>query len=287
MKEIELTAYAKINFAIDLLGKRVDGYNDVKMIMQTIDLSDKVYIEKIDTGIEVVSDIKIVSSSDKNIAYKAAEHMIKRYNIKSGVKIEIKKGIPISAGLGGGSADAAAVIIGMNKLFDLGLNDKELRALGKELGADVPFCIMRNTALAQGIGERLIPLPDIVDMDLIIIKPCFGVSTKEVYESFDYNEPKRRPDFEILIDAISKRDILGIAKNMANVLESVTEKNFPVIADIKDRLIKNRALGAMMSGSGPSVFGIFESSSVAQAAYKAMANKGDYHCYLAKTVCFR
>ena len=286
MEEIEVKAYAKINLAIDLLGKREDNYNEVKMIMQTIDIFDKVKVKRVDEGIIIESEMNLIPKDSRNVAYKAAQCMFERYNIKDGVCIEIEKNIPISAGLGGGSADAAAVIIGINKLFGLELDTSELMDIGREIGADVPFCIMKNTALAEGIGERLTSLPNMHSTDLVVIKPRFGVSTKVVYEEFDYSEPKRRPNFDILIDSIAKHDIANIAKNMANVLESVTEKKNPVITDIKNQLIRNNALGAMMSGSGPAVFAIFKNEILAKNAYEALRNKGEHYCYLTKTICF-
>lgn len=286
MEEIEIKAYAKINLAIDLLGKREDDYNEVKMIIQTIDMFDKVRIKRADEGIVIESVVDVIPKDSRNVAYKAAEYMCNRYNISGGVVIDIEKNIPVSSGLGGGSADAAAVMIGMNKLFKLNLSTQELVSAGGDIGADVPFCIMKNTALACGIGEVLTALPNMRSTDIVVVKPRFGISTKIVYEEFDYSEPKRRPDFDILINAIKNHDIACVGRNMANVLESVTEKKNPVIVDIKNQLMRNNALGAMMSGSGPSVFAIFKNETLAKNAYEALKNKGDHYCYLTKTICF-
>lgn len=287
MYEIDVKAYAKINLAIDLLGKREDNYNEVKMIMQTIDIFDKVKIKRVAQDIIIESDNSLIPSDSRNIAYKAAEYMKERYNIEDGVRVSIDKNIPISAGLGGGSADAAAVIIGMNKLFKLNLSIDDLTDVGKDIGADVPFCIVKNIALAEGIGEKLTRLPNMRSTDIVLVKPRFGVSTKSVYEEFDYNSPKKRPQFDLLIDAIKDGNILGLAENMANVLESVTEKNNSVISDIKNQLKKNNALGAMMSGSGPSVFALFKNETLAKNAYEVVRSKGEHYCYLTKTICFR
>lgn len=286
MDEIDIKAYAKINLAIDLLGKREDDYNEVKMIMQTIDIFDKINIRRESEGIVIESEMNLMPKDNRNVAYKAAQCMLEKYNIRDGVRINIGKNIPISAGLGGGSADAAATMIGINKLFGLKLSTATLMELGKDIGADVPFCIMKNTALAEGIGEKLTALPNMKSTDLVVIKPRFGVSTKTVYEEFDYSESKRRPDFDFLITAISNNDIAGIANNMVNVLESVTERKNPIITDIKNQLMRNNALGAMMSGSGPAVFAIFKNETLAKNAYEVLRNKGGCYCYLTKTICF-
>ena len=286
MENIELKAYAKINLAIDLLGKRPDNYNEVKMIMQTINIFDKIYIEKVEKGIVLESDTPNIPNDDRNIAYKAANYVLNQYDIDSGVKIKIEKNIPISAGLAGGSTDAAAVIKGMNKLFGLNLDNNTLLKLGEKMGADVPYCMLKNTALATGIGEKITKLPNIGSIDVVLIKPRFGVSTASVYKNFDYSLPKKRPDFDILINAITNRDINTLAHNMVNVLETVTQTKNPVIKDIKEQLVSNGAIGAMMSGSGPTVFALFKDNHSAKNAYEVMKNKNSYYCYLTKTICF-
>ena len=286
MENIELKAYAKINLAIDLLGKRPDNYNEVKMIMQTINIFDKIYIEKVEKGIVLESDTPNIPNDDRNIAYKAANYVLNQYDIDSGVKIKIEKNIPISAGLAGGSTDAAAVIKGMNKLFGLNLDNNTLLKLGEKMGADVPYCMLKNTALATGIGEKITKLPNIGSIDVVLIKPRVGVSTASVYKNFDYSLPKKRPDFDILINAITNRDINTLAHNMVNVLETVTQTKNPVIKDIKEQLVSNGAIGAMMSGSGPTVFALFKDNHSAKNAYEVMKNKNSYYCYLTKTICF-
>ena len=286
MDSLELKAYAKINLAIDLLGKRYDGYNEVKMIMQTIDIFDKICLSKIDKGIIINCDDETIPRDSRNIAYKAANIMFDRYNINGGLKIDISKNIPVSAGLGGGSADAASVIEGINTLFGLNLDIGTMLKIGKEIGADVPYCIFKNTVLATGIGEKMTRLPNFDCLDLVIVKPNFGVSTKKVYEEFDYMLPKRRPDFEVLIRGIQNKNIDDVACNMVNVLETVTLKNNPLIKSIKYHLLKMGAKGAMMSGSGPTVFAIFQNEEVAKKAYSKLKSDKSYQCYLTKTICF-
>ena len=180
MNQLELKAYAKINLAIDLLGKRNDGYNEVKMIMQTIDIFDEICLSKIEKGVVIECDSEKIPKDSSNIAYKAADIMIGRYNIDCGIKITISKNIPVAAGLGGGSADAASVIEGINTLFNLNLELDTMLKIGEEIGADVPYCIIKNTALACGIGEKVTKLPNFDCVNLIVIKPNFGVSTKKV-----------------------------------------------------------------------------------------------------------
>ena len=286
MDNLKLKAYAKINLAIDLLGKRADGYNEVKMIMQTIDICDDICLSKIEEGIVIDCDNKNIPKDSKNIAYKAADIMLSKYNIDCGLKINISKNIPVEAGLGGGSADAALVIEGINMLFNLKLDLDVLLEIGKQIGADVPYCICKSTALATGIGEEIVRLPNFDCVDLVVIKPNFGVSTKSVYEEFDYMLKKRRPNFERLIDAIENRNISDVALNMVNVLETVTEKNNPIIKSIKSRLLELGAIGAMMSGSGPTVFAIFENEGIAKSAYQKLKDNKTYQCYLTKTICF-
>ena len=284
---ISQKAYAKINLAIDLLGKRPDNYNEVKMIMQTIDIYDTVYMEKIEKGIVIECDDNKVPSDERNIAYKATQYMFDKYNIKEGLKIIIEKKIPVAAGLAGGSADAACVIKGINKLFNLGLDKKTLMKIGEKIGADVPYCMCKNTALATGIGEKIEKLQNIGAVDIILIKPKFSISTAMVYKEFDYSMPKVRPNFDILLKAIENNEIDVIAKNMVNVLETVTERKNPIIAKIKDQLVKNGAMGALMSGSGPSIFAIFKDENTAKNAYQIMKDDSLYESFLTKTICFK
>jgi 4-diphosphocytidyl-2-C-methyl-D-erythritol kinase len=284
MESISLKAYAKINLSIDITGKRPDGYHDVKMIMQTIALHDIVTLEVRDSGIEIECNRPGIPTGADNIAYKAASLLMKEYNIDRGVCINITKNIPVAAGLAGGSADAAAVLKGMNSLFSLDLGEDELIAAGKQVGADVPFCIKGGTMLAQGIGEMLTELDFFSKVDIVLVKPGIEVSTAWVYKNLDLSRVSFRPDTNMLIKAISNKDTVLVAQNMKNVLESVTIEEYKAIKDIKEELIRLGALGSMMSGSGPSVFGIFEDRAKAEYAYERLKGE-EWDCFLTETLC--
>lgn len=280
---ISLKAHAKINLSLDVLSRRADGYHTLQMIMQSIQLHDTITIEKIPSGVEILCEAPYVPNNSSNIAYKAAEAMLLQYNIEAGVKIEVSKKIPVAAGLAGGSTDAAAVLKGMNTLFDLRIEQDELMRLGKTIGADVPYCIMGGTALAEGIGEVLTKLPAPGNIPLILVKPRIGVSTAWVYKSLDLKKVTERPDTKLLMSAIRAGDINTLALNMKNVLESVTSKRYSVIENIKKDLKRHGALGSMMSGSGPTVFGIFEDVEKADYAFNKLKNS-KHECILTHTV---
>ena len=260
MNSITLKSRAKINLSIDVLGKRQDGYHLVEMIMQTIDLYDLIEINEKDND-----QITIKSTSDEvpldcnNLVYKAANLIKKTFNINKGVEIHIKKNIPVAAGMAGGSSNAAAVLVGLNKLWNLNLSNQQLEKIGLKLGADVPFCINGGAVLASGIGEELTPIKGLTkDVCILVCKPDLFVSTKEVYECIDSKDIDKRPNNKFLIKRIKNEDTRQLAENMFNVLEGVTMDKHPVIQQIKDIMTNNRALGAMMSGSGPTVFGLYE-----------------------------
>lgn len=280
---ISLEAHAKINLSLDVLGKRDDGYHTLQMIMQAIQLHDTISVYEIPAGVEIICEAPFVPNNSSNIAYKAAELLLQQYGIKSGVKIEIVKKIPVAAGLAGGSTDAAAVLKGINSMFSLGIEKADLKQLGKTIGADVPYCIMGGTALAEGIGEKLTALASPGNIPLLLVKPRIGVSTAWVYKNFDLERVKERPDTRLLITAVEAGDLRTLAGNMKNVLESVTRQKYPVIEKIKNELIKLGALGSMMSGSGPTVFGIFEDVEKAQYAFNKLKNS-KYECILTQTV---
>jgi 4-diphosphocytidyl-2-C-methyl-D-erythritol kinase len=280
---ISLEAHAKINLSLDVLNKRNDGYHNLRMIMQTIQLHDTISIQKIPSGVEIDCVASYVPNNSTNIAYKAAEAMISKYNLDAGVRIKIEKKIPVAAGLAGGSADAAAVIKGINSLFNLGIKQNELMETGSTIGADVPYCIMGGTALAEGIGEELTSLSLLNDIPILIVKPKIGVSTAWVYKNLNFDKVISRPDTEALISAIQNKDIRFIAQNMRNVLESVTVVKHPIIEKIKNILLEEGAIGSMMSGSGPSVFGIFDDKDKAISAYKKM-KKSKNECILTFTI---
>lgn len=260
MNSITLKSRAKINLSIDVLGKRQDGYHLVEMIMQTIDLYDLIEINEKDND-----QITIKSTSDEipldcnNLVYKAANLIKKTFKINKGVEIHIKKNIPVAAGMAGGSSNAAAVLVGLNKLWNLNLSNQQLEKIGLKLGADVPFCINGGAVLASGIGEELTPIKGLTkDVCILVCKPDLFVSTKEVYECIDSKDIDKRPNNKFLIECLKNEDTRQLAENMFNVLEGVTMDKHPVIQQIKDIMTNNRALGAMMSGSGPTVFGLYE-----------------------------
>lgn len=259
MNRISLKAYAKINLGLDVLGTLENGYHEVRMVMQSIDLYDKVNIVKNRTGrINVKTNLSFLPTGPDNLVYKAARLLLDEFGIQSGVDIDLFKFIPVAAGMAGGSTDAAAVLKGMNKLFELGLSDEELMIRGAKLGADIPYCIMGGTALAEGIGEKLTRLKACPRCYVVIGKPGISVSTKYVYENLILDENTIHPDIDGIIDSINNNDIRGVADKLGNVLESVTENAYPIIRDIKDIMIKEGALNSIMSGSGPTVFGIFD-----------------------------
>ena len=260
MNSIKLKSRAKINLSIDVLGKREDGYHLVEMIMQTIDLYDVIKI------IELSSDDIILKSNssdipldDNNIVYKAINLLKNKFNINKGIEIFIQKNIPIAAGMAGGSSNAAAVLVGLNKLWGLNLSELDLQKLGFKLGADVPFCISGKAALAQGVGEELSFIKGLPkDISILICKPEIFVSTKDVYECLDLNNIQNRPDNKKLLEDLRQENIQSLAKNMVNVLESVTSIHYREIKEIEKVMMENGALGSMMSGSGPTVFGLYK-----------------------------
>lgn len=270
---MKIKAYAKINIALDVVGKRDDGYHLLRMIMQTIDLYDIIEIEKINSGIKLKCNKHYVPTDERNLAHKAAKLFMETYSIKDGVDINLIKNIPVSAGLAGGSTNAAGVLKLMNKLFDVNADDEELRALGLKLGADVPYCISGGTALCEGIGEKITQLKPFKDKILVLIKPPFGVSTKEVYKNFDLSKVIFHPKIEELIQGMENDDIYFVANNMKNLLENVTLKKHKIISSIKEEIKLNNAIGTMMSGSGPTVFAFFEDMLKAQNCYENMKKK--------------
>jgi len=271
MQELYTKARAKINLALDILGKRNDGYHEISTIMQTLTLHDEIYIQKVykPNYLKLVANHSWLPTDERNLVYQAADYLKNKYAIDEGIFIEIYKIIPASAGMAGGSADAAATLKGIRRLFDLPLTDDDLIKLGVKFGADVPFCIMGGMAHATGIGEILQPLPKMPFCYIVVIKPPAIISTQDVFADFNLSKVQKRPDMEKILHYIHKQDIAGIAENMGNVLESVTEKNHPIITDIKDFLMQQGALGAMMTGSGPTVFGIFSSKAKGQNAVNA------------------
>lgn len=260
MNSIELKSRAKINLSIDVLGKLPNGYHLVEMIMQTIDLYDIITIKRtINKEIIIKSDSSEIPLDNNNIVYKAANLIRNQFKIDKGIEIFIQKNIPVAAGMAGGSSNAAAVLVGLNKLWNLNLSEKELQDLGFKLGADVPFCISGNAALAEGLGEKLTDIKGLPpNVNILICKPELFISTRDVYEGLNLNNIQNRPNNDALLSHLECGDVKFVAKNMANVLEGVTAKKHKEIDEIKQTMISYDALGSMMSGSGPTVFGLFE-----------------------------
>ena len=270
---MKIKAYAKINIALDVVGKRDDGYHLLKMIMQTVDLYDIIELEKCNSGINLKCNKHYVPTDEKNLAYKAAKLFMEAYSIKSGVNINIIKNIPVSAGLAGGSTDAAAVIKLMNKMFNINAGDDELEKIALKIGADVPYCINGGTALCEGIGEKITKLKPFKDKIVVLVKPPFGVSTKEVYKAFDLSRVVFHPKTSEIINAMENDDVYFVANNMKNLLENVTLKKHRVISNIKSDMNENGAISSMMSGSGPTVFAFFDDMLKAQKCYDEMKKK--------------
>lgn len=283
---MKMKAYAKINIALDAVGKREDNYHLLRMIMQTVDLYDIIDIEKSrDDKISITCNKHYVPTDERNLAYKAALLFKEEFNIKEGVKINIKKNIPVAAGMAGGSTNAASVLVIMNKLFDINASLEKLKSIGLKIGADVPYCIVGGTALCEGIGEVITPLKAFDNKILIVLKPNFGVSTKEVYTSLDLSKIRKHVDIEGLIEAMKEDDLEYVSKNMKNVLENVTLKKHTILKTIKEDMRKNGALGAMMSGSGPTVFAFFEDMLTAQRAFEFLKGKYKYSdVYITRTI---
>lgn len=264
---MRLQAFAKINLGLDVLGKREDGYHEVRMIMQTIRMYDQLDMRKsVEPGIHLTTNKKYIPVDENNLVWRAAKLMMDTCGIMEGVSIHLHKVIPVAAGMAGGSSDAAATLVGMNRLFHCGLSKEKLMELGVQIGADVPYCVMRGTALAEGIGEKLTSLPGVPMCYVLIGKPGINVSTKFVYGNLHLDEVTDHPDIDGMVQAIRNHDLYGITDRMGNVLESVTCPAYPVIDEIKAQMMKNGAVNAMMSGSGPTVFGIFDDPDKAEFA---------------------
>ena len=275
MDNISLKALAKINLGLDVVRRRDDGYHEVRMIMQTINLFDRLEIKKIkESAIKIHTNLFFLPINENNLVYKAAKLLIDEFGIQEGVSVGLTKKIPVAAGMAGGSTDAAAMLFGMNRLFGLGLSKKQLMERGVKIGADVPYCIMRGTALAEGIGDKLSPLPAMVKCPVLIAKPQISVSTKFVYQNLKLDDKTVHPDIDRLIEDIRNKDLKAVSDHMGNVLESVTIPNYPVISQIKEQMMDSGAVGSMMSGSGPTVFGLFDDSRTAQLAFGKIKRSG-------------
>ena len=277
---MRLRAFAKINLGLDILRKREDGYHEVRMIMQTIQMYDVLEMKKVKKpGISLSVNYPYIPSDERNLVYKAAKLLMDEFQVKEGVDIRLEKFIPVAAGMAGGSSDAAAAMVGINHLFKLGLSEKDLMDRAVNIGADVPYCIMRGTALAEGIGEKLTRIAQVPDCYVLIGKPGIGVSTKTAYESLQLDKIQSHPDLDGMIRDIENGNLLAMTDKMGNVFESGIIGKYPVIGEIKDLMEANGALKAMMSGSGPTVFGIFDDREKMEAAAAVLRQSN-----LAKTV---
>lgn len=266
-KHVELHAPAKVNLALDVVGKRENGYHDVRMIMQTLNLYDTLTMERNKTGeIILKTNIPYLPVDENNLVYRAVSLIKEQYQIPDGITVDLKKKIPVAAGMAGGSSDCAAALKGMNRLFDLHLNENDLMGIGVSIGADVPYCIMEGTALSEGIGEILTPLPPMPQCPVLIVKPPFHVSTRYVYDHLNLESLRRHPDVDGMIKDLHSRNLNGISEKLGNVLENVTILKYPMIAEIKHSMLELGAMNALMSGSGPTVFGLFEEYDKAQKA---------------------
>lgn len=275
MEKIELKAYGKINLGLDVIRKRPDGYHDLDMIMQAVGVYDDIIITKTDTpgDITVKTDTMVLSNGKDNLAYMAAKMLLDEFNISQGISIEIHKRIPIAGGMAGGSADCAATLKGINQMFGLGLSREDLMERGVKLGADVPYCVLGGTAVARGIGEILTPLPTPPKCHVVIAKPPVSVSTAYVYGHIRPDEIEKRPDIEGIISAIKNGNLYTMASLLYNVMEDVTAPEYPIIKDIKEVMINGGALNSIMSGSGPTVFGLFDDKEKAQKVAEDLEKK--------------
>ena len=275
MKEIEIDSYSKINLTLNILGKRQDGYHNIETIMQSINLADRIFIKEEKEGVKIKCSHPQVPVDTQSLAYRSAEKILNRYRITKGVKIEIDKKIPLASGMAGGSANSASILVGINKLFALNLSNKDLRGMGEELGMDVPFCIQNGTALAYHRGEKVTPLPPInPPLWIIIINPGFEIPTKWAYNNLDLSLIKgEKNSTKAMLEALNEGEARGIAKNLFNSFEGLIIKKYPEIGKIKDRLIEESALGALMSGSGPTVFGIAQNKEQALKIHKKLKSE--------------
>ena len=267
MESIQVKAYAKINLGLNVLGRRQDGYHEVRMLMQTIRLFDKLTVKMTQTaGITLKSNLSYLPCDDNNLIYRAAALFFEETKQRCGIHVTLEKHIPVAAGLAGGSSDAAATLTALNELYHTGLSLEELKQLGIRLGGDVPYCLMQGTALSEGIGERLTPLPAPPPAYCLVVKPPVSVSTRYVYEHLNLSDAPH-PDIDALLSALNNKNLALIAANLGNTLESVTIPLHPEIAAIKAELLEAGALGALMSGSGPTVFGLFSDRPKAEHAF--------------------
>jgi 4-diphosphocytidyl-2-C-methyl-D-erythritol kinase len=280
---VTVLARAKINLTLDVLEKRPDGYHEVEMVMQSIELHDRLEFTPVSEGITILVDGGDVPSGEDNLVYRAAKCIRTHGGVRTGVEIYLEKAIPVAAGLGGGSADAAATLVGLNKIWGLGLTLPELMLLGEKLGSDVPFCLMGGTALARGRGEKLQRLQPCPPLGLVLVKPPFGVSTASVYRAYRPIRAEKKPDYRAMVEVITAKDPCGIALHLSNALEPVTFEMHPELAVIKEMLVEAGALGALMSGSGPTVFGLTPELKAARTVAERYQKSGGQQVLVTQT----
>ena len=287
MDSIWINAPAKINIGLDVIRRRDDGYHEVKMIMQSIRLFDRLTLTKSkEPGIHLTSNLNFLPTDENNLVYRSAKMLREEFGIEEGLDIFLDKRIPVAAGMAGGSTDAASCMIAMNNLYDLGLSRQELMDRGIKLGADIPYCVLKGTALSEGIGEKLSPIPRMPDCYILIAKPKIYVSTKQVYTDLVLDENSPHPDIDRMIEAIRKKNLPDLCDHIGNILETVTIPAHPEIDTIKKCMMENGALGSIMSGSGPTVFGIFDDLDTAKAA-KEKCRKLPFKCFVFTTDLYR
>lgn len=280
---VTVEANAKINLTLDILGKRPDGFHEVAMVMQSIGLHDTLTMEKTDGEIALSINVPWLKADEKNLAWRAAELVRQEYGLKGGVRMELTKRIPIAAGLAGGSADAAAVLKGMNELYNLQMSEARLCELGAKLGSDIPFCLMGGTMIATGRGEVLTRLADMPETWVVLAKPRISVSTAWAYQNYDEQGAERHPDNEAIKKAIARGNRKAVAGLLCNVLESVTIKKYDVIADYKQMMLDKGAMASMMSGSGPTVFGLARNREQAEAIANVLRQNTNADVFVTRT----
>lgn len=287
MDSIWINAPAKINIGLDVIRRREDGYHEVKMIMQSIRLFDRLTLTRSDTpGIRLTTNLSFLPVNEDNLVFRSARLLMDEFNIDDGLDIHLEKRIPVAAGMAGGSTDAASCMLAMNDLYKLGLSKHQLMKRGITLGADIPYCILKGTALSEGIGEKLSTIPRTPDCFILIAKPGIHVSTRFVYSNLVLDENTPHPDIDRMIGAMKRQDLKELCLHLGNILETVTIPAHPEIASIKKCMMENGALGSLMSGSGPTVFGIYDDLDKAKAA-KEKCRELPFKCFVFVTDLYR
>lgn len=280
MKKTDERAYAKLNISLDVVGKREDGYHDMVMVMQTVSLCDSLTIRFTDGGGQrALSDLRFIPGDERNLAVRAAQRYLAAIGEEGqGVEITINKRIPVGAGMAGGSADAAAVLRGMNRLYSGRLSTGELETMAAQIGSDVAFCVSGGTALARGRGELLTALPDMPQCSFVICKPAFSISTPELFRRLDSTPTRHHPDTAGIVESLNRGELNGICRRLYNVFEDISDRRMKTVGEIKSRLLDCGAAGAVMTGTGSAVFGIFEDEALAHSAEKALSGEYRFCC---------